>query len=305
LRRLFRGRASGNFDRAASGIGLPGRNCMLDLRSRLKSSVIRDVYWIVRDPERLELRKREVQFYESVLGGFEKGFIIFDIGANDGAKADVFLRLGAQVVAVEPDDTCCRNLEARFAKFRLHPRPVTIVAGAVSSSIGAAEILIDGPGSAVNTMNTKWAELLRQNRDNFEWQHCGLEFKETKSVKTTTIDALIAQHGVPFFVKIDVEGHELSTLRGLHQPVPYLSFEANLPEFRSEGLQCVQVLSELAKAGRFNYASEVDQGLKLRNWVPAEKFSVVLEQCNERSIEVFWKSHASSTCQEICSSPHN
>jgi FkbM family methyltransferase len=262
---------------------------MLYLKSRLKSSVIRDLYWAVRNHERLEFRQRELQFYEGVLAGFEKGCIVFDIGANEGSKADVFLRLGAQVVAVEPDDTCCKTLEARFLKLRIHPRPVTIVASAVSNSIGAAEILIDGPGSAVNTMNPKWAETLRQNKDNFEWQHCGLEFKETKLVKTTTIDALIAQHGMPFFVKIDVEGHELSALRGLHRPVPYLSFEVNLPEFRSEGLQCVQVLSELAQAGRFNFASEIGQGLRLRNWVTATDFSTVLERCNERSIEVFWK----------------
>jgi FkbM family methyltransferase len=275
---------------------LSGRDLLLYLKSRLKSSVIRDLYWAARDHERLEFRRREVQFYESVLAGFERDCIIFDIGANEGAKVDVFLRLGAKVVAVEPDDTCCKTLEARFLKIRIRPRPVTIVDSAVSSSIGTAELLIDGPGSAVNTMNPKWAETLRQNRDNFEWQHRGLEFKETKLVKTTTIDALIAQHGVPFFVKIDVEGHELSALRGLHRPVPYLSFEANLPEFRSEGLQCVQVLSELAQTGRFNYASEIGQGFRLRNWVPAEDFSMVLERCNERSIEIFWKSYVNSTC---------
>jgi FkbM family methyltransferase len=266
------------------------------LKSRLKSSVIRDLYWAVRNHERLAFRQREVQFYESVLVGFERGCIVFDIGANEGAKADVFLRLGARVVAVEPDDTCCKTMEARFLKFRIHPRPITIVASAASSSVGTAQILIDGPGSAVNTMNPKWAETLRQNRATFEWRHCGLEFKETKLVKTTTIDALIAQHGVPFFVKIDVEGHELSALRGLHWPVPYLSFEANLPEFRSEGLQCVQVLSKLAQTGQFNYISQIGQGLRLRNWVPAEDFSTVLERCNERSIEIFWKSCVSSTC---------
>jgi FkbM family methyltransferase len=268
---------------------------MVNLKSRLKSSFIRDSYWAVRDHERLEFRQREVQFYESVLAGFERGSIVFDIGANEGAKADVFLRLGARVVAVEPDDTCCKMLEARFLKFRIHPRPVTIVASAVSNSIGTAEILMDGPGSAVNTMNPKWAETLRRNRDTFEWQHSGLEFKETKLVKTTTIDALIAQHGAPFFVKIDVEGHELSALRGLHRPVPYLSFETNLPEFRSEGLQCVQVLSELSKAGRFNYVSEMGQGLILENWVLAEDFSSVLERCCERSIEIFWNTHTSAT----------
>ena len=271
-----------------------GIDFMLCLKSRLKSSFIRDFYWAVRHRQRLESQRNEVQFYERVLAGFDKGCIIFDIGANQGAKADVFLRLGAQVVAVEPDESCCKNLEARFLKLRIHPRPVTIVASAVSSSVGTAEMLIDGPGSAVNTMNSKWAQSLKQNRDHFEWGHSGLEFKETKLVKTTTIDALIARYGVPFFVKIDVEGHELGALRGLHSPVPYLSFEVNLPEFRPEGLQCVQVLSELAQTGRFNYASDCGQGLKLKHWLPADDFFVVLERCGEQSIEVFWRTYVTS-----------
>ena len=70
---------------------------------------------------------------------------------------------------------------------------------------------------------------------------------------------------------------------------PYLSFEINLPEFRPEGLQCIQVLAELAKGGRFNYASDCTWGLSLKEWLPADDFSSVLERCSERSIEVFWK----------------
>jgi FkbM family methyltransferase len=262
---------------------------MNSLKSRLKTSFIRDAYWAVGHRERLKVRGKEVRFYESVLAGFEKGGLIFDIGANEGAKTDVFLRLEARVVAVEPNDACSRSLEERFLDFRIHPRPVTIVKSAVSDRSGAEEMLIDGPGSAVNTLSSKWAESLKKNKATFGYKHCGLEFKQTKLVETTTIDELIARHGVPFFVKIDVEGYELSALRGLHRPVPYLSFEVNLPEFRPEGLQCIQVLAELAPTGVFNYTSDCTSGLTLREWVPANDLSAVLERCSERSIEIFWK----------------
>jgi FkbM family methyltransferase len=264
---------------------------MRALKSRLKSSFIRDTYWAVRHRERLQVRRQEVHFYEKVLAGFEKGNLIFDIGANEGAKTDVFLRLGARVVDVEPDDACSRGLEGRFLEFRIHPRPVTVVNRAVSNRLGTAEMLIDGPGSAVNTLSPKWAEALKQHKADFAYGHYGLEFKQTKLIETTTIDELIAQHGVPFFVKIDVEGHELSALGGLHRPIPYLSFEVNLPEFRPEGLQCIRVLEELAHTGRFNYASDCTRGLALKEWLPADDFSLVLDRCSERSIEIFWKTY--------------
>lgn len=261
---------------------------MPSLKARLKSSLIRDAYWAVTHRERLRSRRQEVQFYRRLLVGFEPGNLIFDIGANVGAKTDLFLRLGARVVAVEPDDECSRGLAERFLEFRMYPRPVTIVRSAVSDTVGAAEMLIDGPGSAVNTMSSKWATSLKENRDTFTHGHCGLEFKQTKLVETTTIDELIARHGVPYFVKIDVEGHEFSVLQGLHRPVPYLSFEVNLPEFRPEGLRCVALLAKLAPAGRFNYSSDCAQGLALTEWAPESKFAEILQRCSDKSIEVFW-----------------
>jgi len=272
---------------------------MQSLKSRLKSSLIRDAYWAVAHRERLESVRQEVHFYERVLAGYRRGDLIFDIGANQGEKTDVFLRLGARVVAVEPDDACSRSLEKRFLALRIRPRPVTIVTRAVSDKIGTEEMLMDGPGSAVNTMSPKWAESLKVNSASFPFKHCGLKFTQTKLVETITIDQLIAQHGVPFFVKIDVEGHELSALRGLSRPLPFLSFEVNLPEFRPEGLECIRLLAELANNGLFNYTSDCTHGLMLKDWVSADGFPGILERCSERSIEVFWKlNSAIRPCEE-------
>ena len=116
-----------------------------------------------------------------------------------------------------------------------------------------------------------------------------LEFAEKKNVETTTLDHLSAEYGLPFFVKIDVEGYELRVLRGLRHPVPYLSYEINLPEFRQEGLECLEVLRTLAPDGECNYASDVSRGLSLQSWVHAQELARIIENCCESSIEVFWR----------------
>jgi Methyltransferase FkbM domain len=100
---------------------------------------------------------------------------------------------------------------------------------------------------------------------------------------------LIVLYGIPKFIKIDVEGYEFKVLQGLRQPVPNLSFEVNLPEFRAEGQQCVQFLGKLEPKGKFNYAVECEQGLALERWLSADEFLPALERCGDQSIEVFWK----------------
>jgi len=44
-------------------------------------------------------------------------------------------------------------------------------------------------------------------------------------VEVATLDDLIAKHGEPAFVKIDVEGYEEHVLAGLTTRIPALSFE--------------------------------------------------------------------------------
>jgi FkbM family methyltransferase len=255
---------------------------------RVKTSSIYDLYWSFADKRIIDDRQREVDFYRSLLAGFRKGDLIFDIGANEGYKTGIFLKLGASVVAVEPDESCQKMLEQKFLKYRLRKKPVVIVPKAVSDRCSIATMWVDALGSWLNTLSQKWAGALREDDKRFGNR---LNFGQSKQVSTITMEQLITEHGQPFFVKIDVEGHELSALRGLHRPVPYLSFEVNLPEFRPEGLECVRVLAELAHAGRFNYTSDCAHGLTLRDWVPADDFSHVLHQCSERSIEIFWKTY--------------
>ena len=258
----------------------------IGLYQRLKSSLVYDFYWAFTDRQLLDDRTKEVEFYKKTLPGFKKGDLIFDVGANEGYKTDIFLRLGARVVAVEPDDANQEILRQKFLRHRLAPKPVNIDGRAVSENVAVKSMWIDAPGSAENTLDQRWVETLRNDSKRFG--HV-LNFACQKQVETTTLADLISTYGAPFFIKIDVEGHELSVLRGMKGAVPYLSFEVNLPEFKVEGLQCVEILNEIATNGEFNYAVDCRHGLMFERWMPQREFAWVLDQCKETCIEVFWK----------------
>ena len=245
---------------------------------RLKASFVRDLYWILADRGRAKARLREVQFYRNFLRGFHNGDLIFDVGANDGTKTDVFLRLDAQVITVEPDAHNRDVLESKFVRFRFKRKPVVVVGKAVSDRVSTETMWIDGPGSALNTFSRKWVDSLRGRVKTSEAGPDRMEFDQTREVETTTLEELIRLHGVPFFLKVDVEGYEVNVLRGLKRCVPYISFEVNLPEFRAEGLQCIERLSDLDGDGRFNYVAEsrYEDGPALSEWRDSAEFARVL-----------------------------
>jgi FkbM family methyltransferase len=253
---------------------------------RLKASHLYDLYWNISNKRVINERQREVEFYRTVLQGLPKPALIFDIGANQGYKTDIFLRLGARVVAIEPDRSNQAILSQKFLRYRFVNKEVVVVGKALSDKNAVETMWIDAPGSGKNSLSLKWVESLRVNPTRFGAR---LEFTEQRQVETTTVEQLINTYGRPFFIKIDVEGYEAMVLQGLERPVPYLSFEVNLPDFKSEGLQCIERLRELDAKGSFNYAADCLDELELQQWLNATEFREVLDGCQEKSIEVFWK----------------
>ncbi|MDX2288855.1 MAG: FkbM family methyltransferase [Hyphomicrobiaceae bacterium] len=144
------------------------------------------------------------------------GGLAFDIGSHVGDRIGAFRRCGARVVALEPQPDCAAVIREIYAG----DGDVRLVESACGPRPGVLTLHINSNNPTVTTAS---AEFVAAADGAGGWE--GQVWDRTIEVPVTTLDDLIAAHGMPDFVKIDVEGFEADVLAGLSRPVPALSFE--------------------------------------------------------------------------------
>lgn len=186
------------------------------------------------------------------------GDLVFDIGAHVGDRVAAFRRLGARVVAVEPQPALVKTLRLLYGR----DNNVTIEATAIGRTTGEIELSVNVDNPTVSTAST---DFIAAAAGAPGWQ--GQTWGKRVTVPLTTIDALIERHGSPVFIKIDVEGFEAEALAGLTKPVAALSFEFTTIQ-RDVAHACIERCAELGYTN-FNAVLGESQKFKHGNWIDA------------------------------------
>lgn len=188
------------------------------------------------------------------------GALAFDIGAHVGDRTASFRRLGARVVAVEPQAAMHRALRFMFGR----DLDVRLERTAMGAHAGRTTLFVN---SANPTVSTAAREFVEAAPSAVGW--ADQVWDDAVEVDVMTLDQLIERHGRPDFVKIDVEGYEAKVLQGLSQPVNALSFEFTTLQ-RDVAVEALAALAALG-AYAFNYSLGEEHMLALGTWVTSDE----------------------------------
>lgn len=128
-----------------------------------------------------------------------KPSFVVDCGGNKGLYSDEILSRNAEceIVIFEPSKLNAEHLKKHYEKF---PQ-VIVIPKAVSSKEGELTLYSDKPGSGLASLSNRRLNHLSIN----------MQIKET--VQVTSLDAMLPKVTIDI-LKMDIEGHELSALKG-------------------------------------------------------------------------------------------
>jgi FkbM family methyltransferase len=193
------------------------------------------------------------------------GDLVFDIGAHVGDRIASFRRLGARVIALEPQPGPGAILQFLFGG----DRAVTLLREAVAGKEGELPLHVNSRNPTVSTLSNDFVRAAQGARN---WE--GQCWDGVIAVPTTTLDVLIKTYGNPAFIKIDVEGYEQVVLSGLTAPVPALSFEFTTIA-REVAIACLDRLEAIGDY-RYNVSLGERQTFVFPSSVSAEEMRLYL-----------------------------
>jgi FkbM family methyltransferase len=130
--------------------------------------------------------------------------LIFDVGCNNGQDADFYLKKGFRVVGIEANPALSDVLKKRFAD-EIAAGRFMLVEEAIAEAAGEVAFYVNEKENIRSTIRPSHIEIAS-----------ALGRPPTKTVvPSITFPSLIEKFGVPYFMKVDLEGADLLCLEGL------------------------------------------------------------------------------------------
>lgn len=144
--------------------------------------------------------------------------LIYDVGMHVGKDTEFYLSKGFSVVAIEADPAFTAMCEDRLSRYiasdRLH-----IINAAITDRVGTANMYVCSSNSQWTTLSE---EVFEDKKRRFRAKFDVVE------VQTTDFSSILRQYGVPYCMKIDIEGCDvfcLEELQSSSELPKYISIE--------------------------------------------------------------------------------
>ncbi len=167
--------------------------------------------------------------------------LLYDLGLHAGIDTDFYLQKGFRVVAVEANPALAAAARERFAAAIAAGRLV-VVEAAIAARGGTVTFFRNAKNSEWGTIDAGFAA----RNEQFGAASDRLE------VPAVTFGELVARHGVPHYVKVDIEGADtlcIAALEALAERPRYVSFESGGPRRFADTLQALACLDRCGYRG--------------------------------------------------------
>src|SRR4029453_10898993 len=117
--------------------------------------------------------------------------LVYDVGGYDGADTAHYLSLGYRVICIEAAPNLAEQISTRFHR-EIGEGRCKVLNVAIGTENGNATFYL----SSVSLLNSFDRSLAGRG---------GCHVTEI-SIPTRTFDSILAEHGVPYFLQLDIEG---------------------------------------------------------------------------------------------------
>ncbi len=142
--------------------------------------------------------------------------LVFDVGVNNGEDTAHYLRRGFRVVGVDANPAMVGFCERRFEREIRDGRLILLNAGLAPEEGVATFFVSEGNGGVWSSLDPALASR-------------GDLATHSVAVQARSLSGLVQEYGVPFYLKVDIEGAEHVCLRHIDpsDAPAYVSFEAS------------------------------------------------------------------------------